>query len=119
MSIHFDRPPLIYWSDESKISFLQRHILIHSIIYYELNNNCISDKKFDELAKQLVDVQKQYPKNVLEKTMYYYVLKDFTGETGFDLYAKLTKKDKKTLRGIAITVLRQYKSSLLQQRGER
>ena len=36
------------------IDFLQRFIIVHSYIYYELDNNIISDKRYDEKAKELV-----------------------------------------------------------------
>ena len=33
-------------------------LLVHSRIYYVLNNNIISDKQFDDFAKELVQLQK-------------------------------------------------------------
>ena len=49
-------------NNEAKIYELiqQRRLqlLVHSRIYYVLNNNIISDKQFDEFAKELVQLQK-------------------------------------------------------------
>ena len=36
-------------------------LLVHSCIYYELNQNIISDKKWDEWARELRDLQNIYP----------------------------------------------------------
>ena len=45
-------------------------LLIHSCIYYHLNQNVISDKKWDEWARELKTLQEQYP-NISEKVMLY------------------------------------------------
>ena len=57
--INFNKAPCIYWRDGVKISYLQRRIIIHSLLYYELNVNCISDESFDELCIQLLEMQKK------------------------------------------------------------
>lgn len=36
------------------IDFLQRFILVHSYIYYELDSNVISDRLYDKKSKELV-----------------------------------------------------------------
>lgn len=97
----------VYWNDSLKISFLQRVILIHSYIYYELNNSIWSDKHFDEVAKQLTIMQNNYSKNWIKKrTDYGYAFMDFDGTTGFDLWERLTKRDKRCIIGIAGIILR-------------
>lgn len=106
--INFDRMPCIYWSDITKAGYLQRYIIIHSIIYYELNESVISDKQFDSVARQLVKMQKRM-KHELKDTMYYYCMYDFDGSTGFDLYNRLIPFDKKYLMQIARNVLRNAK----------
>ena len=40
----------------------RRQILVHSIIYYELNDNLVSDHTWSEWAVELENLQKQYPK---------------------------------------------------------
>lgn len=105
--IDFNYPPAIYWNEKSKIEYLQRFIIIHSIIYYELNSNCISDKDFDSISRQLVELQNNN-KDVLKKTQYYYIFKDFDGSTGFYIYDSLKTSDKKYLVNIAKFVLNNY-----------
>lgn len=62
----------------------RRQILVHSCIYYRLNNNLITDKQFDEWAYELVDLQKQYPE-IAEQAVFAESFKDFDGSTGFNL----------------------------------
>ena len=56
-------------------------LLIHSCIYYHLNQNVISDKKWDEWARELKTLQEQYP-NISEKVMLYEYFKDWDASTG-------------------------------------
>lgn len=97
----------VYWNDSLKISLLQRVILIHSYIYYELNNSIWSDKHFDEVAKQLTIIQNNYSKSWIKKrTDYGYAFMDFDGTTGFDLWERLTKRDKRCIMGISNMILK-------------
>lgn len=108
--INFDRMPCIYWSDAMKMSLLQRRIIVHSILYYECDESVISDKQYDALSKQLVNLMKQSPEQ-LKRTQYYYCMYDFDGSTGFDLRSRLTTKDNEYLTKIALSVLHSYKST--------
>ena len=94
----------IYWTMKERIEFLQRVILIHSYLYYECNTILISDKDYDELAKQLVEIQKGTHKFILEKTQYYYIFYDFDGTTGFDLWYRLKQDDKDYIAMIALSL---------------
>lgn len=105
--INFDRMPCIYWSDVMKVDYLQRYIIIHSILYYHLNESVITDKQYDSAARQLVQMQKQLSSEQLEETMYFYCMHDFDGSTGFDLYERLIPYDKEYLMKIACHVLKQ------------
>lgn len=82
------------------IDFLQRYIILHSYIYYELNNNLISDKQYDAKAKELVKLKNEYP-NLWKQSMYY---KQFGGEyngaTGFTLYRELNENQKEIIRSL-------------------
>ena len=102
--INFNKAPCIYWSNKLKCDYLQRQILVHSIIYYELNNSVITDKQYDSLTKQLLELKLETEN--YNKTEYYYVFKEFTGETGFYLYSSLNKKDQEYLLHIAHRVLK-------------
>lgn len=87
------------------IDFLQRFILVHSYIYYELNNNVISDKFYDAKSKELVKYKNDYP-DLWKSSMYYEQFKDdYNGTTGFTLFYDLTKSEQEKIRRIALQVL--------------
>lgn len=106
--INFDKVPSLYWSDTTKISYLQRRIIVHSIIYYELDNSAITDKQFDALSKQLVELQNSVDFKEFRETTYYYAMHDFDGSTGFHISNRLTDYDVKYLTNIAEHVLDSY-----------
>lgn len=103
----FDNP---YWSVKLRIGVLQRWILVHSIIYYEMDDSVVSDKEFDENARQLVWLQDLHHDEA-KQSQYWYAFKGFDGSTGFDLYSKLTEEDRDYLTLIASRVLHLYKQS--------
>ena len=96
-----------YESDISKASKLQRWILVMSYIYYEKDSNVVSDKVFDENARQLVRMQRRIDIN---KTDYGYAFYDFDASTGFYLFERLTKNDKEKIKRISSFVLNLYNS---------
>ena len=59
-------------------------ILIHSCIYYQFNSNIISDKQFDSWAKELAQLQLDYPE-IAKQVLYAEEFEGFDGTTGFDL----------------------------------
>ena len=95
-------------STVDQISFLERYIILHSIIYYHLNSNVISDKKYDEYAKYLEKLIKLNNKEFKE-SQYYYAFTDYSSATGFDLYDKLNGYDKKYLMHLATKVMQDSK----------
>ena len=90
------------WDKITCINFLQRKIILNAIAYYELDSPKLSDKEYDELSKQLVELQKDID---IQQTQYGYVMYDFDGTTGFDLYSRLNEVDKRYLMQIARHVL--------------
>ncbi len=90
------------WNKITCINFLQRKIILNAIAYYELDSSRLTDKEYDELSKQLVKLQKAININ---DTQYGYVMYDFDGTTGFDLYSRLNASDKQYLTNIACHVL--------------
>jgi hypothetical protein len=104
--VNFDIPPYIYWSDKTKADYLERAIIIHSIIYYQMSENVISDKMFDNLSKQFLELRNSMQEKEFRQTEYYELFKDFDGNTGFYLYDGLNKKQKKYLTNIANYVLK-------------
>lgn len=106
MIYDLNKMPFKLWDDSTKISFLQRVVLIHSILYYELNTTVISDSDFDLLSKQLLHLQNRANKDELKKSQYYYVFYDFDGNTGFDLWYRLKVSDREYLLSISKQVKR-------------
>lgn len=86
-----------YWTPLMKVNYLQRFILVNSYLYYMLDDSTITDRQFDEAAKQLVELQKNYD---ISKTQYGYVFYDFDGTTGFDLWERLTAVDQTVIKTI-------------------
>lgn len=93
-------------SIREQIDFLQRFIIVHSYIYYELNRNVISDKQYDTKAKELVKYKNDYPE-LWEKSEYYKQFGNaYNGATGFTLYHDLTEHQKEIIRSIAYMIYR-------------
>lgn len=94
-----------------KLNYLQRMVLLHSIIYYDLDENVISDDYYNKLSRLLAKKVTQYKdKSVFRKTMYWYVFEDYEdGSTGFNLMRKLKKKDYSYLYTLATHVIHRYK----------
>lgn len=56
-------------------------MLIHSCIYYELNDNVISDHQWQEWADELQQIQQTYPE-ACTINFFDYEFRDWTGATG-------------------------------------
>lgn len=115
--VDFNIMPCKYWSDQTKISLLQRRILVYSIQYYKLSETVISDKEYDSVSRQLLQLQKTALKADREGSQYWYVFNNFDANTGFDLYDRLTEKDKTYLMRIASLVLSSYQEKGASQSG--
>lgn len=94
-------------SDQEMINWLQRFLLVHSILYYDMNANVIDDNYWDKKAKELC---KMMDKNIdlAKKSEYWKYYYDFDGSTGFDLVERLKEDNKEHfdyLRTIAGHVL--------------
>jgi hypothetical protein len=74
--------PSPYWSQKTKIELLERWILVHSYLYYDLNKSVASDHVFDKNSSQLVSFIIAFPE-AFKESRYYYAMKDFDGSTGF------------------------------------
>ena len=61
-----------------KIQRRRYQMLVHSYIYYELNENIISDSQWSAWAVELADLQSKYPK-IAEQVVY---ADDFEGWDG-------------------------------------
>ena len=102
--IDFSKCPCIYWSDVTKISYLQRRIIVYSIMYYENDESCVSDAYDDSISRQLVELQKSCSIADFKKSKYYYAMHDFDGSTGFDIPSRLTKEDREYLTQLAYVI---------------
>lgn len=108
--VNFSVMPAIYWNNRTKISYLQRRIIIYSIMYYQYNGSCVSDRFYDCISKQLVKLMGECSGAELQQTQYWYAMYDFDGSTGFDIPYRLTKQDRKYLEHIANMVYTKWKS---------
>lgn len=83
-----------YWSKAERAGMLQRWIAVHSFIYYELNENVVSDKSFDDNCLQLVELMSGMTKEDKERSSLWYAFFDFEGSTGFHICRRLTASDR-------------------------
>lgn len=68
----------------SLINRRRKQIIVHSIIYYRLNDNLISDYQWSQWAVELDQLQKQYPE-IASQCCYAEEFKDFDPSTGYNL----------------------------------
>lgn len=66
------------------ISRRRRQLTVHSFLYYQLNENIISDHTFDAWGKELVQLHEAYPE-IASQCIYANEFKSFDGSTGYDL----------------------------------
>ena len=91
------------------IDFLQRYIIVHSYIYYHLDNNVISDREYDLKARELTRYKNEYPE-LWKSSMYYKQFgDDYNGATGFTLYEDLNDKQKEIIRSIVNFIFNRQK----------
>ena len=68
----------------SIINRRRRQLLVHSVIYYKLNENLISDDQWSKWGVELEELQKQYPK-ISAECIYSEAFKDFDHSSGMNL----------------------------------
>lgn len=78
---------------KEKIELLERSILVNSFAYYELNENILSDFKYDANTRQLLELIAEYPE-IFRKSRYYRYFDNFESGTGFDLSGRMRKNKK-------------------------
>ena len=62
----------------------RRQILVHSVIYYRMNDNLITDAQWAQWAVELEDLQNRYP-DIAAKCPYAEEFKGFDHSTGYNL----------------------------------
>lgn len=86
----------------SKIQQRRYQMLVHSLLYYELDTNLVSDAQWSRWAEELVKLQKQYPE-ISDNVIFADAFRTFDGSTGFDL----PYRDEQVVN-IAYRLLRSY-----------
>ena len=73
-------------ADEVRSLILRRRlqVLVHSCIYYVFNENIVSDSTWSEWARELAQLQKDYPK-IADRVDYAEEFKGFDASTGYHL----------------------------------
>lgn len=102
----------MYWrglSIRNYISWLQRYIIVHSYIYYELNDNILSDREYDAKAKELVSLKDLYPDEWRKSEYYAQFGDDYNGSTGFTFYNDLNTHQKEIILSIINAIYRNRK----------
>lgn len=69
---------------KSKIRQRRSQMLIHSCIYYQMDQNLISDDKWQEWANELAELQTKYPE-CCKINFFDIDFSDWTGDSGFNL----------------------------------
>lgn len=69
---------------KSVLNIFERSFLVHSIIYYRLDENLISDEKWAEWALELEQLTKEYP-HIAQNAFLAKEFKDFDHSTGYNL----------------------------------
>jgi hypothetical protein len=62
----------------------ERQILVHSFLYYQLNESILTDYTFDAICNELVVLMTKYPEE-FKQSVYYDGFKEFDGSSGYDL----------------------------------
>lgn len=62
----------------------RRQVLVHSIIYYNMDDNIVSDSQWSKWAVELAELQNKYP-NIAKTCWYADEFDGFEGSSGYDL----------------------------------
>ena len=90
----------VTYSKLEQIECLQQMIIVCSIVYYDMDDNLISDYEYDKCCKQLVELQSDCEES--KQSKYWYAFHDFDGTTGFDLFSRLNDKHQELLKFMAV-----------------
>ena len=88
----------IVMSDEEKKKLLslinrrERQLLVHSYIYYELDDNIISDETWSKWAFELVELREKHS-DIFMLSEYASYFLTFDGSTGYDLMSGYTRPE--------------------------
>lgn len=68
---------------KAKIEQRRRQIMVHSYIYYEMDDSLVSDAQWSQWAKELVWLTQEFP-DIAKECVYSKEFDGFEGSTGFD-----------------------------------
>lgn len=68
---------------KAKIEQRRRQVLVHSYIYYEMDDSVVSDEQWTQWAKELVWLTREFP-DIAKECIYHKEFEGFEGSTGFD-----------------------------------
>lgn len=68
-----------------RIRKLRAMLLVNACIYYDYNDNLISDDLYDKLSYELADLQKRYPELINKIDFFDSAFSNFEGFTGYNL----------------------------------
>lgn len=77
-----------HFTPQDRIELLERWIMVQSYIYYELDQNIVSDHTYNMNSQQLVGLMNAYPEEY-ERSRYYSFFYDFDGSTGYHLVPRV------------------------------
>lgn len=93
------------------IDWLQRYIIVHSYIYYETDDEFISDREYDLKSKELTQLKNEYPELWRNSEYYKQFGDDYNGSTGFRLYRDLNDRQQRIIKSI-VNGIKQNKRQL-------
>lgn len=70
----------------SLINRREHQLLVHSYIYYELDDSIIPDDQWSKWGFELGELRNKHP-DIYERSEYADAFRNFDGSTGFDLYS--------------------------------
>ena len=76
-------PADVEWIKE-RIEYLRKKLLVHSIIYYRLDESIITDEEWARWALELEELTKEYP-HIAQNAFLAKEFKDFDHSTGYNL----------------------------------
>lgn len=77
-----------HFTPQDRIELLERWIMVQSYIYYELDQNIVSDHTYNMNSQQLMSLINEYPEE-FERSRYYSFFYDFDGSTGYHLVPRV------------------------------
>lgn len=84
------------FSNQEKIELLQRWILVHSYLYYNMDMSVVDDHVYDANSLQLFELMTEHPEDWL-RARYTYAMREFDGSTGFGFVDKLNDMDMRSV----------------------